>query len=211
MKVNEKPKYSIWQNVCFMARTAWRTHKRVLFMCLMIAAVQVGLNLAELYVTPEILAKIEQGASVKALLLTICMFSAVLFLLIGTKGYLTENRLPAEVDVRSAVIRQITRKTCETSYPNTRDPKILKMKEQANSATDSNREAAEHIWTTLTQILTNVAGFVPVGVWIVHAHPLGIQPNSLDSGLAVVKQLLQTGMPANIRMHLKNRLNMIKW
>lgn len=160
MKVKEKPKYSIWQNVCFMVRTAWNTHKRVLAMCLVIAAVQVGLNLAQLYVTPEILKKVEQGASVPELLLTIGIFSAVLFLLMGAKGYLTENRLSAEVDVRSAIIRMITRKTCETSYPNTRDSKILKMKEQASAATSSNADAAEHIWTTLTKILTNVSGFV---------------------------------------------------
>ena len=159
MKINEKPKYNIWQNVCFMVQTAWRTHKRVLFMCVFIAAVQVGLNLAELYVTPEILAKVEQGASIKDLLLTIGMFSAALFLLMGAKGYLIDNRLPAEVDVRSAVIRLITRKTCETSYPNTRDPQVLKLKRQASSATNSNQEATEHIWTTLTQLLTNVAGF----------------------------------------------------
>ena len=159
MKAKEKPKYNIRQNVCFMVRIAWRTHKRVLFMCAAIAAVQVALDLAQLYVAPEILAKVEQGASVKELLLTIGMFTAALFLLMGIKGYLTENRLPAEVDVRSAVLRLITRKACETSYPNTRDPKILKLKQQADSATDSNRDATEHIWTTLTHILTNVAGF----------------------------------------------------
>jgi len=159
MKAKEKPKYNIRQNVCFMVRIAWRTHKRVLFMCAAIAAVQVALDLAQLYVAPEILAKVEQGASVKDLLLTIGMFTAALFLLMGIKGYLTENRLPAEVDVRSAVLRLITRKACETSYPNTRDPKILKLKQQADSATDSNRDATEHIWTTLTHILTNVAGF----------------------------------------------------
>ena len=159
MKAKEKPQYSIWQNVCFMVRTAWRTHKRVLLMCLIIAAVQVGLNLAQLYVTPEILEKVEQGASVTELLVTIGIFSAALFLLMGAKGYLIENRLPAEVDVRSAVIRLITRKTCETSYPNIRDPKVLKMKEQASDATSGNADAAEHIWTTLTQILTNMAGF----------------------------------------------------
>ena len=55
-----KPKYSIWQNVCFMVRTAWNTHKRVLLMCVVIAAIQVALNLAQLYVTPEILEKVEQ-------------------------------------------------------------------------------------------------------------------------------------------------------
>ena len=143
-----------------MMKTAWDTHKRVLIICVVIAAVQVGLNLAQLYVTPEILKKVEQGASVPELLLTIGIFSAALFLLMGAKGYLTENRLSAEVDVRSAIIRMITRKTCETSYPNTRDPKILKMKEQASAATSTNADAAEHIWTTLTKILTNVSGFV---------------------------------------------------
>ncbi len=160
MKNKEKPKYNIWQNVCFMVRTTWNTYKRVLIMCIVIAAIQVALNLAQLYVTPEILAKVEQGASVGELLITIGIFTAALFLLTGIKGYLRENRLPAEVDVRTAVIRLIIRKTCETSYPNTRDPKVLKMKEQADAATSSNRDATEHIWTTLTQILTNVAGFV---------------------------------------------------
>ena len=160
MKNKEKPKYSIWQNVCFMVRTAWNTHKRVLIMCIVIAAIQVSLNLAQLYVTPEILAKVEQGAPVGELLMTIGIFSAALFLLQGAIAYCTTIRLPAEVDVRSAIIRKMNRKTNETSYPNVHDPKVLKLEEQAGQATSSNSDAAEHIWRTLTQLLTNVAGFV---------------------------------------------------
>ena len=159
MKNKEKPKYSIWQNVCFMVRTAWNTHKRVLIMCIVIAAIQVALNLAQLYVAPEILAKVEQRASVVELLITIGIFAAALFLLQGAKAYCTTIRLPAEVDVRSAIIRKMTRKTAETSYPNVHDPKILKLEEQAAKATSSNSDAAEHIWRTLTELLTNVAGF----------------------------------------------------
>lgn len=160
MKHKEKPKYNMWQNVCFMVNSAWKTHKSVLVMCVAIAAIQVGLNLVQLYVTPEILAKVEQRVSLGELLRTIGLFSAALFLLTGVKDYLTENRLSAEVDVRSSIIQLITRKTCETSYPNTRDPKVLKLLEQADEATNSNQQAAEHIWHTLTQILTNVVGFV---------------------------------------------------
>lgn len=159
MKVKEKPKYSIWQNVCFMVRTAWNTRKRVLIMCIVIAAIQVALNLTQLYVTPEILAKVEQSTSVAELLITIGIFAAALFLLQGAKAYCTTIRLPAEVDVRSAIIRKMTRKTAETSYPNVHDPKILKLEEQAAKATSSNSDAAEHIWRTLTELLTNLAGF----------------------------------------------------
>ena len=155
-----KPKYSIWQNVCFMVRTAWNTHKRVLLMCVVIAAIQVALNLAQLYVTPEILEKVEQRSSIGELLLTIGIFSAALFLLQGAKAYCTEIRLPAEADVRLAIIRKMTRKTAETSYPNVHDPKILKLAEQTEQATSTNSDAAEHIWRTLTELLTNMVGFI---------------------------------------------------
>ena len=160
MENKEKPKYSIGQNVCFMVRTAWDTHKSVLLMCVGIAVIQVALNLAQLYVTPGILAKVEQGASVGELLITIGFFSAALFLLLGAKAYCTTVRLPAEVDVRSVIIRKIARKTGETSYPNVHDPKIVKLEEQADQATAGNIAAAEHIWTTLTELLTNTAGFI---------------------------------------------------
>ena len=159
MKSMEKPKYSIRQNVCFMVRTAWNTHKRVLIMCIVIAAIQVGLSLAQLYAAPEILARVEQRASVAELLRTIGLFTAALFLLQGGKSYCAEARLPAEVEVRSAIIRKINRKINETAYPNVHDPKILKLEEQASQATSGNQDAAEHIWTTLTQLLTNIAGF----------------------------------------------------
>ena len=155
-----KPKYSIWQNVCFMVQTAWNTHKRVLLMCVVIAAIQVALNLAQLYVTPEILEKVEQRSSIGELLLTIGIFSAALFLLQGAKAYCTEIRLPAEADVRLAIIRKMTRKTAETSYPNVHDPKILKLAEQTEQATSTNSDAAEHIWRTLTELLTNMVGFI---------------------------------------------------
>ena len=155
-----KPKYGIWQNVCFMVRTAWNTHKRVLLMCVVIAAIQVALNLAQLYVTPEILEKVEQRSSIGELLLTIGIFSAALFLLQGAKAYCTEIRLPAEADVRLAIIRKMTRKTAETSYPNVHDPKILKLAEQTEQATSTNSDAAEHIWRTLTELLTNMVGFI---------------------------------------------------
>ena len=67
--------------------------------------------------------------------------------------------MPAEIVVRVAIIRRITRKTSETSYPNVHDPKILKLAEQAKQATAGNVDAAEHIWRTLTELLTNILGF----------------------------------------------------
>ena len=159
MKHTEKPKYSVRQNVCFMVRTAWETRRRVLLLCVVLAAVQVALNLAQLYITPEILAKVEQGAPVRELVQTIGFFTAVLFLLQGAAAYCEAVRMPGEIDVRCAIIRMISRKNGETSYPNVHDSKILKLEEQTQRATSGNDDAAEHIWHTLTELLANLGGF----------------------------------------------------
>ena len=160
MKLKEKPKYNIWQNVCFSVKLAWQTRKRVLVITAAAAILSVLLNLVQLYVAPEILSKVEQQAPLSQLLLTIGGFTAALFLLIGLVDYLDTVRQPGEIDVRTAIIQLMTRKTCETSYPNIRDPKVLKLKEQAGAAVGGNSDASEHIWKTLTQLLTNLIGFV---------------------------------------------------
>lgn len=155
-----KPKYTIWQNICFSVKIAWQTRKRVLIITVAGAILSILLNLVQLYIAPQILAKVEQQVPLSQLLLTIGGFSAALFLLSGLEDYLDTIRQPGEIDVRTAIIQLITHKTCETSYPNIRDPKILKLKEQAGSAVSGNSDAGEHIWKTLTQLLINIFGFV---------------------------------------------------
>lgn len=65
------------------------------------------------------------------LLTTIGFFTAALLLLQGAAAYCDAIRMPGEVDVRCAIIRMISRKSGETSYPNVHDSKILKLEEQA--------------------------------------------------------------------------------
>lgn len=156
----ERPKYNMWQNVSFMVRTAWNTHKRVLVLCVLVAVIQLCLNLVQLYIAPEILAKVEQQVSVGELLLTIGVLSGALFLLTGARDYFEGNRLSGEVDVRFEITQMITRKGSETSYPNIRDPEVLKIMNQADNACQGNSDASEHIWHTLTAVLTNVGGFI---------------------------------------------------
>lgn len=159
MKHKEKAKYGIRQSLRFMLRVAWEKRRRVLLICLVIAALQIALNLAQLYVTPEILTRVENGASVQELIKTIGLFTAALFLLQGATAYFDAIRMPAEIDLRCAIIRMISRKSSETSYPNVHDSQILKLEQAAQQAAGGNDDAAEHIWRTLTEFLTNIGGF----------------------------------------------------
>lgn len=152
-------KYGPFDNVCWMISNAWKHCRSVLLVCLAIAAVSVSLNLTELFIVPQILQKVEENASVPSLLATIAFFTVLLFLLMGAKRYLEINSLYGRIAVRSAIIVSINEKTNTTSYPNTLDSDIQKLRIKAYDATSGNSEASEHIWTTLTNLITNLAGF----------------------------------------------------
>lgn len=160
MKDKIKPKYNAAQNVGWMVKIAWKVRKRVLFICVAMAALEVLYNLTQLYVAPEILSCVERHAPVGELLGTIGFFTLALFLTMGLKEYLREISMYPRVDVRSSIVGMIARKCNMTSFPNTLDVKFIKLKEKAHHSVQGNTEAAENIWKTLTVLLQNVGGFL---------------------------------------------------
>lgn len=154
-----KPKYNILQNVGFMLRMAWKYQKAVVPLCLCVAAVSVGLSLVQLFIGPEVLRQVEQHAPLSRLLGTIGIFSAALLLLQGLKEYLSANVMFGRIDVRGRILIALSRKASTTSYPNVFDPDVLALQEKAGSTLNSNEKASEHIWTTLTDLTINLAGF----------------------------------------------------
>ena len=154
-----KPKYSVWQNVRFMLALAWHKGKDVLALCVLFAALSLGINLVQLFIAPVVLAQVEAHAPLSRLLWTIGGFALALILLNGLLGYVDQNTMFGRVRLRISIINDLNEKACTTSYPNTRDPKALKLFEKAQDATRSNSRPAEHIWTTLTGLLLNLAGF----------------------------------------------------
>lgn len=159
MKEKNKPKYSMWQSIRYMLCMAWKHKKSVLVMILVMALLQVGLNLTQLYVAPMILDKVEIAAPLPELLGTIGIFTALLFVLTAVKSYAKENEQLGQVYIRSCIVEQINHKQFSTSYPNTNDPEMNRLAEVAGDATGGNREPAEHIWVTLTSLVTNLLGF----------------------------------------------------
>lgn len=147
------------QNIGFMLRRAWNIRKSVLVLCVVYAALEVGISLAQLFIAPAVLEKVEQLAPLTQLLGTIGVFSLALVLLNGLREYLNLNTIFGRIDIRLSIIKDINHKACITSYPNTRDPKILKMYENALKAASGNDDPTEYIWTTLTSLLLNITGF----------------------------------------------------
>ena len=160
MKDKTKPRYNAAQNVGWMIKIAWKVRRRVLFLCVATAALEVANNLAQLYVAPEILSRVERHAPMGELLGTIGLFTLALFLTMGLKEYFKKIALFPRVDVRSNIVGMIGRKCNMTSFPNTLEAKFIKLREKAHQSTQSNDEATDLVWETLTELMQNVGGFL---------------------------------------------------
>lgn len=159
MKAKQKTKYNVWQNLGFMIRMAWQHVRSVIWLIFAYVGLTLGINMAQLFIAPMVLGKVELAAPLSELLGTILFFTLVLIVLNGILGYVNENTLYGRIEVRTAIVMDINDKACTTSYPNSGDPEILKLQEKAMRACGSNDMAAEHIWTTLSLLLVNIAGF----------------------------------------------------
>lgn len=156
---NKDPQYSVFRSIRYMLTMAWAKSKLVIAMCFVIAGVQIGLNMAQLYIAPEILSKVESAAPLGQMFGTIAVFSGVVFLLTALNRYFHNVCAMPRVSIRTAIINQINQKSFTTSYPNCFDPARKELLGKALGETSGNSESTEAIWTTMTQLLTNVGCF----------------------------------------------------
>lgn len=155
----QEASFRFFPNVRRMLAFAWRQGRGVLGMGLLLALVSVALQLVELFIAPQILLQVELARPLSDLLKTIFAFSLLLFVLLGSKEYLSNRSQWGRIALRSKLVMGMNEKTNTTSYPNTLDADILKLRGKAYDAVSGNSEPGEHVWTTLTTLLTNGLGF----------------------------------------------------
>ena len=155
----KKPTYNMWQNTAYFVKAAWDNCPSVLLICLLLAVATAGATVVEMLFVPVVLGQVEGHVPLPQLLATIGVFTLALLLMWGGKSYLNTNALFGRIQVRMYISGEISRKSTSTSFPNLLDTTFLKWKEQALRTCNSNQDASEAIWTTWTDILTNVLGF----------------------------------------------------
>ena len=168
-----KPKYNMAQNSWFMIKLAWTSgEKKVIVLSLLSALFAVALNLINLYVSPTILSVVERQASVTELIVTIVVFVAALMLVAAASSYVNTNTLYGRISVRCEIINLLNRKMATTSYQNISDERFKTLKIKVQETIGSNRAATEAVWTTLTDLTTNIVGFAFYVVLMSSIQPL---------------------------------------
>lgn len=154
-----KPQYNMAQNTAYMLGMAWRTRKSVLWYSLLVVVCAVGLDLVNLFTVPTVLARVENAAPLRDLLLTILFFAGSLMLLRGLNSYVQSNTLFGRVEVRTEIMQEVNKKLAMTSYPNTENETANKKLSKAQQSTGDNSQATEAVWNTFTGLLQKLIGF----------------------------------------------------
>lgn len=156
-----KPKYNMWQNIWFMIKLAWISkEKKVLVLGLLSAVLTVSLNMVNLYVTPVILSAVERHVLISELVGTIGVFVFAMMLLSALSAYVDANISFGRVSVRCEIINLLNRKAATTSYPNVEDDGFIKILAKAMECIGNNQASTEAIWSSLTKLIVNIAGFL---------------------------------------------------
>ena len=168
-----KPKYNMGQNSWYMIKLAWTSgEKKVIVLSLLSALTAVALNLINLYVSPTILSVVERKASVTELIVTIVVFVGALMLVSAASSYINTNTLYGRISTRCEIINLLNRKMAMTSYQNISDERFKTLKIKVQETIGSNRAATEAVWTTLTDLTTNIVGFAFYVVLMSSIQPL---------------------------------------
>ena len=168
-----KPKYHMGQNSWYMIKLAWTSgEKKVIVLSLLSALLAVAMNLINLYVSPTILSVVERKAPVPELMGTITGFVLALMLVSAAAKYVNENTLYGRVSVRCEIIALLNKKATTTSYPNIFEERFKKLGAKSQEAINSNRAATEAVWTTLTELVTNLIGFAFYVVLVSSVQPV---------------------------------------
>lgn len=160
-ETSPKPKYNMGQNSWYMIQLAWTSgEKKVIVLSLLSALFAVALNLINLYVSPTILSVVERHATVTELILTVGGFVIALMLVSAASSYVNTNTLYGRISTRCELIALLNKKAAMTSYPNLHDEKFKKLTNKSQDSINANSAATEAVWTTLTDLTTNIIGFV---------------------------------------------------
>ncbi|MCD8381890.1 MAG: ABC transporter ATP-binding protein/permease [Clostridiales bacterium] len=171
MKSQKKRAYPMYRSVGFMLSTAWRGNRSVILLCVAVAAVTAGQSVAELLIAPTLLAQVESGAGLGSLFAAVGGFAAVLVVLSALKGYLDNYVQFGRIAVRLELSQGIARKADQTSFPNLLDTAFLALQDKCWDVSSSNADSTEAVWTTLTDLLTNLMGFAVYLLLMSGLHP----------------------------------------
>lgn len=172
--MKDKPRYNILQNLIYLLKTCWRVSKGLLWMILAMTILQLLTNMAELYIAPIVLQKVEQSAPLREVLLTIGGFTLALAVFVGARRYLEETKCIFDSRFFNHFILAQAMKAATTSYANTMDTTFMEKREQSGNRMtgDAGHTPPLEMLTRANEFITACIGFALYLLVLTGLHPV---------------------------------------
>lgn len=156
----DKPKYSIFQNVVWSLQRAWEYHKTILVIIVAHILITVAYQITDLFFAPQILARLEERASLEKLLQTILLFTILEGISLVLLRYEHELQKLRFRIVNRKLHETVIEKQCTTSYANMLDARTVHLRETAENTVKNNRWGPSEIYLMLATIGETLFSFL---------------------------------------------------
>ena len=142
----QETRYSMLQNAGYMIRLAWREQKSVLWLCLALAGLYVAISLAELFLAPLVLGKVEAAAPLPELFGTIAVMAGTLVLLRAAQAYINQNTEFGRIQLRM----ELKRNAFDSLYSWMRRCRLQPMKDAATTLRNHKEKILAYFYHRIT-------------------------------------------------------------
>ena len=171
-KQKEKPKYTTWQNTCYVLRLALERKRFIPLVMLAQSLITPAIPAVAMFLPMTVVALILGGGDAHRLVITVLAFTAATMLLQTAKSYLFAVSRAQRNALRHSIIQGMLDKTLTTDYANLEKKAYTDAREKATEVTGSPQSASMQIYFTLENVLANMIGLVLYVVLLARVNPL---------------------------------------
>ena len=156
----EKAAFSMPKVLSFMVRRAWKSLPSILGFILVLTLIDAASALVNLLVSPMILGCLEKRSSLEELLITIAVSAVLICVIRGLRRYFETVDFSGRVTFRNRLLGELNRKSMTMSFPDFINEHNRNLLSRACQTCYDNSLPAEHVWESISTLLSSFAGFL---------------------------------------------------
>lgn len=165
------PRYSIWSNLGFIIRQAWRIDKGIMIVTFLQAPVLVVLPLLGSYLSASVVQLVSEGSETLQFIETILLFSLGLLVLHVMQNYMSSKIEWASFKNRFSYINICSQKVMDMDYENIEAPAGQTKMQKAFNCLYNNNSGTQKIFSQLVSGLSNVVGLITYSILLLNVSP----------------------------------------
>ena len=165
------PRYSMWNNIGFIIRQAWRIDNRLVILTFLQSPVLVLLPLLGSYLSASVVRLVAEDGVPFQLIETILLLSFGMLILRVMQDYMNSKIEWAAFKNRFSYISICSRKVMDMDYENIEAPAGQTRMQKAFNCLYNNNSGTQKIFSQLVNLLSNVGGLITLSVLLLNVNP----------------------------------------